>query len=43
MHNAESFLKAEIQPKHLVSGFFGFLPGFALVFGFLSHPMLGRF
>ncbi len=30
---------AEIQPKHLVFCYLGFLPGFSLVFCCLPHPM----
>ncbi len=34
---------AEIQPKHLVFYYLGFLPGFSLVFCFLPHPMHSPF
>ena len=37
------FLGAEIQPKHLVFCYLGFLPGFSLVFCCLPHPMHSRF
>jgi hypothetical protein len=33
------FFGEEIQPKHLVFCYLGFLPGFSLVFCFLPHPM----
>jgi hypothetical protein len=33
------FFGAEIQPKHLVFCYLGFLPGFSLVFCCLPHPM----
>jgi hypothetical protein len=40
MHIAQSFFfGAEIQPKHLVFCYLGFLPGFSLVFCCLPHPM----
>ncbi len=32
------FFGAEIQPKHLVFCYLGFLPGFSLVFCCLPHP-----
>jgi hypothetical protein len=33
------FCSTEIQPKHLVFCYLGFLPDFLLVFCFLLHPM----
>ncbi len=41
MHNP--FFGAEIQPKHLVFCYLGFLPGFLLVFCCLPHLMHSRF
>ncbi len=37
------FFGAEIQPKHLVFCYLGFLPGFLLVFCCLPYPMHSRF
>ncbi len=37
------FFGAEIQPKHLVFCYLGFLPGFSWVFCCLPHPMHSRF
>jgi len=33
------FFGAEIQPKHLVFYYLGFLPGCSMVFCFLPHPI----
>jgi hypothetical protein len=40
---AQSFFGAEIQPKHLVFCYLGFLPGFSLAFCFLPHPIHSLF
>jgi hypothetical protein len=37
------FFGAEIQPKHLVFCYLGFLPDFSLVFCCLPYPMHSRF